>query len=55
MTLSDHQRFTLVWTIPSSLIMLAVGMATTVIALGGPCAMRWVIVETELLAEKDAE
>jgi hypothetical protein len=55
MTLSDYQRFTLVWTIQSTLIMLAVGMATTVIPLGGPCAMRCVIIETELLAEKDAE
>lgn len=35
MTLSDHQRFTLIWTILSSLIR--------------------VIVETDLLAEKDAE
>jgi CitMHS family citrate-Mg2+:H+ or citrate-Ca2+:H+ symporter len=29
--LGDHQRFTLVWTILSSLVMLATGMATTVV------------------------
>jgi hypothetical protein len=33
--LGDHQRFTLIWTILSSLIMLAVGMAATVIPLAG--------------------
>jgi CitMHS family citrate-Mg2+:H+ or citrate-Ca2+:H+ symporter len=27
----DHQRFTLIWTILSSLVMLATGMATTVV------------------------
>jgi hypothetical protein len=35
MTLIDHEHFTLIWTIRLSLIMLAVGMATTVIALAG--------------------
>lgn len=33
--LGDHQRFTLIWTVLSSLIMLAVGLATTVIPLLG--------------------
>ena len=33
--LGDHQRFTLIWTVLSSLIMLAVGLATTVIPLVG--------------------
>lgn len=31
--LGDHQRFTLKWTLVSSLVMLAVGLATTVIPL----------------------
>lgn len=33
--LGDHQRFTLIWTVLSSLVMLAVGLATTVIPLVG--------------------
>jgi CitMHS family citrate-Mg2+:H+ or citrate-Ca2+:H+ symporter len=33
--LGDHQRFTLKWTIATSFILLAVGLATSVIPLTG--------------------